>query len=138
MLPLRCPLDGCLGGDINRTNLRVHSVHRHVRDTIVILEEGNQPYPWCPKCDMFVLHKALNSWVLVKVFYQGEGGKEVAPPVRVRCVGGDRDNDHIIRDPPCPVRLLQVPWENLLGVGRRLAIGGTQPLEGTSEVGAYV
>ena len=34
--------------------------HRHPRDSIVILEEGNQPHPRRPQCDMFVLHEALN------------------------------------------------------------------------------
>ena len=28
--------------------------------TIVILEEGNRPYPRCPKCVMFMSHKAFN------------------------------------------------------------------------------
>ena len=31
-------------------DLRVHFVHRHVRDTLVVLEEGNQPIPRFPKC----------------------------------------------------------------------------------------
>ena len=35
-------------------------VHIGVQDTIVILEEGNQPYPRCPQCDTFVPHKFLN------------------------------------------------------------------------------
>ena len=60
LLRLRCPVEGCLGGASSRINLRVHLTNRHVRDKIVILEEGNQPYPRCPKCDMFVPHKSLN------------------------------------------------------------------------------
>ena len=28
--------------------------HRYMWDTIVILLEGNRPYPQCPKCDMFI------------------------------------------------------------------------------------
>ena len=40
--------------------MRVHFWHRHVRDTVVILEEVNLPRPWCPLCDMLVLWKALN------------------------------------------------------------------------------
>ena len=39
-------------------------MYRHAWDTIVILEEDNQPYPNFPKCDMFVYHKALNVWNL--------------------------------------------------------------------------
>ena len=41
-------------------NLRIHFVHRHMRYTIVITEEGNQPHPRCPMCNMFVLWKSLN------------------------------------------------------------------------------
>ena len=51
---------GFLGGVSNRSNLRVHFAHRHVQDKILILEEGNRPHPRYPKCNMFVLHKALN------------------------------------------------------------------------------
>ena len=36
------------------------------KDTVVILEEGNQTYPRCSKCDMFVPHKALNGQHLMK------------------------------------------------------------------------
>ena len=31
-----------------------------MRDTIIILEEGNLPHPRCENCDMFVLWRALN------------------------------------------------------------------------------
>ena len=56
------PGRGLQGGAMSRDNLRVHFVHRHVRDTIVILEEGNCPHPLCPDCDMFDLWAALNWW----------------------------------------------------------------------------
>ena len=36
------------------TNLWVHFVHCHVRDIVVILEEGNQSHPQCPKLNMFM------------------------------------------------------------------------------------
>ena len=65
MLRLRCAVEGCLGRASNRTNLLVQFAHCHVQDTIVILEEGNRYYPLCPKCDMFVSHKALNGRNLV-------------------------------------------------------------------------
>ena len=39
----------------------VHFLHRHVLDTVVILEEGNLPHPWCTRCDMLVPRRALNS-----------------------------------------------------------------------------
>ena len=43
-----------------RTAMRVHFWHRHVRDTVVILEEGKLPHPWCPIYEMLVTWKALN------------------------------------------------------------------------------
>ena len=36
------------------TNFRIHFVHRHVQDTVVILEEGNRPHPCFLACDMFI------------------------------------------------------------------------------------
>ena len=40
--------------------MRVHFVHRHVHNTVVMLEEGNLPLPQCPRCDLQVSRKALN------------------------------------------------------------------------------
>ena len=57
---LRCLVEGCLGGALNRTNFWVHFAYPHTRYTIVILEEGNRPYPRCPQYDMFMSHYALN------------------------------------------------------------------------------
>ena len=34
--------------------LRVHFLHRYIRDTMVILEGENLPYPLCPCCDILV------------------------------------------------------------------------------------
>ena len=42
------------------TNLLIYFMHWHMRDAIVILEEGNLPHPPCPDCAMFVLWAALN------------------------------------------------------------------------------
>ena len=64
------------GGSTIWTNFRVHFVHCHMLDTIVILEEGNRPYPRCPNCDMFVSHKALKGRNLTTSFCrQGEERK---------------------------------------------------------------
>ena len=38
----------------------VHFLHRHVQDTVVIMEEGNLTHPRCPRCDLQVPRKALN------------------------------------------------------------------------------
>ena len=43
-----------------RAAMWVHFVHRHVHDTVVILEEGNLPLPQCPRFDLQVSRKALN------------------------------------------------------------------------------
>ena len=40
--------------------MRVHFWKRHVRDTVIILEEGNLPHPRCEKCDMLVPWRFLN------------------------------------------------------------------------------
>ena len=63
-------MEGCLVRSSNWTNLRVNFAHRHNQDTIVILEEDNRPYPWCPQCDMFVSHKALNGQHRTTSFFQ--------------------------------------------------------------------
>ena len=44
----QCPVEGCPGVSETRAAMRVHFVHRHVHDTVVILEEGNLPLPRCP------------------------------------------------------------------------------------------
>ena len=40
--------------------MRVQLSRRHVRDIVIILEEGNLPQPRCTNCDMFVPWRALN------------------------------------------------------------------------------
>ena len=40
--------------------MRVHFWRRHVREIVIILEEGNLPHPRCPRCDMLVSWQALN------------------------------------------------------------------------------
>ena len=40
--------------------MRMHFVHRHVHDTMLMLEEVNLPLPRCPRCDLQVSRKALN------------------------------------------------------------------------------
>ena len=56
----KCPVDGCPGVSETQAAMRVHFVHRHVHDTVVILEEGKLPLPRCPRCDLQVSRRALN------------------------------------------------------------------------------
>ena len=59
-----------MGRYFNRTNLWFHFAQHHTHDTIVILKEGNRPYPRCPQCNMFVLHKDLNKSHMTTTFFQ--------------------------------------------------------------------
>ena len=56
----QCPVEGCPGVSETRAAMWVHFVHRHVHDTVVILEEVNLPLPRCPRCDLQVTRRALN------------------------------------------------------------------------------
>ena len=53
-------MEGCPGRAGTRTAMRVHFWRRHVRDIVIILEEGNLPHPSCSRCDMLVLWRSLN------------------------------------------------------------------------------
>ena len=56
----RCPVERCPGVLATQAAMRVHFVHLHVHDTVVMLEEGNLPLPQCPRCELQVSRKALN------------------------------------------------------------------------------
>ena len=43
--PWNFPVEGYPRRATTRTAMRVHFFHRHVRDTVIILEEGNLPHP---------------------------------------------------------------------------------------------
>ena len=58
--PNPCPVEGCSGRASTGTEMRMHFCYRHVRDTVVILKEGNLPHPRCPLRDMPVPWKSLN------------------------------------------------------------------------------
>ena len=58
--PRICPMEGCPGRAATRTAMWVHFLHRHVRDTMVVLEEGTLPHPWCPQCNILVPWRTLN------------------------------------------------------------------------------
>ena len=58
--PWNYPVEGCPGQAAMTTAMRVHFLHRHVRDTVIILEDGNLPHPRRPRFDMLVPWRALN------------------------------------------------------------------------------
>ena len=41
--------------------MQMHFFNRHVRGIVIILEEGKLPYPRCPRFNMLVPWRALNS-----------------------------------------------------------------------------
>ena len=57
--PKTCPVEGCSDQASTQTAMRVNFWNQNVRDTMVILEEGNLPQLWSPLCDMLVPWKAL-------------------------------------------------------------------------------
>ena len=52
--PAELPSGGMPGASSDEYGMQVHFLHRHVLDTVVILEEGNLPHPRCTRCDMMV------------------------------------------------------------------------------------
>ena len=40
--------------------MRVHFLHRNIRNIVVILEKGNLSHPWCPRYNMMFPCRALN------------------------------------------------------------------------------
>ena len=58
--PRPFPVEGSSVRALMRMEMRVPFCHRHVRDTVVILEEGNLHHPQCPLCGMLMPWKALN------------------------------------------------------------------------------
>ena len=55
-----CPVGGEGGGEATRLSIIVHLLNRHIRDTVVILEEGKLPHPRCPHCYILVPWAAMN------------------------------------------------------------------------------
>ena len=51
---LEFPVEGCKGRVAVRTGIWVNFVRHHLRETVVMVEEGNFPHPRYPRCDMLV------------------------------------------------------------------------------------
>ena len=78
--PRPCPVEGCSGRAATRTSTRVNLCQRHVRYTVVILEEGNPPPPMVPS----VRHAGAmegSEWdtSVHHLMKEGGGAKETAP-----------------------------------------------------------
>ena len=55
-----CSVEWCPVRMSTRTAMQVHFVHRHVLNTVVMMEEGNSPHPRCPQCNMRPPQRVLN------------------------------------------------------------------------------
>ena len=71
-----CPVEGCPGRAGTRAAMQVHFWRRHVRDIVIILEEEYLPHPRCPRCDILVLWRALNSRHKNTEMCRSEAGKK--------------------------------------------------------------
>ena len=58
--PITYPVNICSVRTSKQTVMRVHFCHWNVRNTVVILEEGNLHHPQCPLCEILVPWSALN------------------------------------------------------------------------------
>ena len=58
--PWSCPVEGCPGRAGTRTVMQMQFCNRHVRDIVIILEEGNLQHPRCSQCNMLVPWRALS------------------------------------------------------------------------------
>ena len=53
-VPRSCPVEGFSGQAVTRTAMQVNFLHRHVLDTVVIMEDLNIPHPWCTQCNILL------------------------------------------------------------------------------------
>ena len=58
--PWSCPVEGCTGRAGTRTAMWMQFFNRHFRYIVIILDEGNLPHPWFPRCDILVPWRELN------------------------------------------------------------------------------
>ena len=101
-----------------RAAMRVHFVHRHVHDTVVILEEGNLPLPRCPWCDLQVSRKALNGRHL-ETNQCRTGGEKKNPETRGSGGrGSDREGVPRLREEDAIGEGVPLSWEDPYKNGR--------------------
>ena len=59
-VPRNGPVEGCRGRASTRSALGVNFLHRHIRETMLILEDDNLPYPLCPPFYIMLPLTSLN------------------------------------------------------------------------------
>ena len=76
LMHLIFPVEGCQGGETIWINLQVHFTHRHMQESIVIMEEIHHPYSRCSKCYIFISKQALNGRHHIHCLTPMGGGSE--------------------------------------------------------------
>ena len=65
-----CPVEVYPGRATNRTNLWVHFMHLHVKNTIVVLNKVPVPHPCCNQCYLFIPRGAMVAGYLGTAIYK--------------------------------------------------------------------
>ena len=94
----QCPVEGCPGVSEKRAAMRVHFVHRHIHNTVVILEEGNLTLPRCPRCDLQVPRRALNGRHLGKNQCRTGADRKIRRLAAAEGGGSDGEGFHSLRE----------------------------------------
>ena len=56
---INCLVKGCPGRETIHTNLQLHYIHRHLEDTIVVLNKGPFPHSLCNQCNILLTQKIM-------------------------------------------------------------------------------
>ena len=105
----------------SRSNLQIHFVHHHVRDTIVILEEGNLPHPRCPDCDMFVPWTELKFQHPTTIICARWAEQKLRRLAEEEAIEGICARFKIIWPAPCNDVLFPLPGSDTYGNERQLS-----------------
>ena len=132
---ISCSVPGYGVGETDRTNLRIHFLHCHVRDALVILEEGNHPHPWFPERENFVPWAALNRRHPTTELCTQGGGSEIQDTWGGGGKGGGSTGLHRIWTARVDGVLLTLPGEDDDGNGQRLAGGSWEPYKFPPKMG---
>ena len=128
-------MEGCRGTASSRKNFRVHFSHLHPWDRIVILEDGNQPHPWCPQCDMFVPQESLNQALSNSAIVPARDGEEAVEAGSQGDRGTDGEGLLGIWDTTYGGYFFQLLGANVVVLRQQLAGGITEPTEAAVKMG---